>query len=281
VFSGATPIIANPTRVLYAGSRMYTPMLDRLAPARAAGFTALSVWPSDVQGMDLGATRQCIEAAGLAVSDIELIGNWLPAQQDIATSAWPALKWQTPAHVFPIASALGAQTVSAAELFGLPFDGIAMARSFRDLCFQAADIGLRIALESVPGGGIATLAQAWDVVERADCNNGGLMVDSWHFHRSKSSLSLLASIPGDRIFSIQLSDAALEVEADLSIGMVNRLMPGDGAVDFAGFMQALKATGTKAPIGIEAFCPALDALPIETAMQACAKALDACLALAC
>ena len=61
--------------------------------------------------------------------------------------------------------------------------------------------------------------------------------------------------------------------------MMRRLLPGAGELDLAGFMQALAATGTRAPIGIEAFSPALDALDITAATARCAAALDHCLAL--
>ena len=61
--------------------------------------------------------------------------------------------------------------------------------------------------------------------------------------------------------------------------MTNRLRPGTGAIDWPGLMQALAATGTTCPIGIEAFAKDIDAMPTDTAMQACADALDACLAL--
>ncbi|MDP3907385.1 sugar phosphate isomerase/epimerase [Novosphingobium sp.] len=266
-------------RVLYAGSRLHTPVLERLAPARAAGFTALSIWPSDARGADLAELRAAIDAAGLTVTDVELVGNWLPAHAAVPDGPWRAIKWQTAAHVLPIAAALGAQCVSVAELFAVPFDGPDFACHFRELCRAAADHGLSVALEFVPTGGVRSLSEAWEVIERADCLNGGLMVDSWHFLRSGSSLDQLAGIPGDRILSVQLSDAPAVPDADLAKEMTNRLLPGEGAVDWPAFMQALAATGTFCPIGVEAFNAELDAQTTGFAMQACADALDACLAL--
>lgn len=266
-------------RVLYAGSRLHTPVQERLAPARAAGFTAISIWPSDVRGADLTELRTEIDAAGLTVTEVELIGNWLPQHAAAPDDRWRAVKWQTAERVLPIAAALGAQCVSVAELFAVPFDGPDFARHFRELCRAAADHGLAVALEFVPTGSVPSLAQAWEVIERADCLNGGLMVDSWHFLRSGSSLEQLARIPGDRILSVQLSDAPAVPAADLASEMTNRLLPGDGAVNWLGFMQALAATGTRCPIGVEAFNADLDAQPTDFAMQACADALGACLAL--
>lgn len=264
-------------RVLYSGSQRMLPILDRLAHARTAGFDAVSIWPSDLRGFDLVQVRDAVAAAGLVVSEVEVLGCWLPGQAEAPPSLWDRLKWQTPERMLPMAQALGAHTISAAELFGLPFDGPAMAASFSDLCARAADHGLRVALEFVPSGGIGGLAQAWELVERADAPNGGLMVDSCHFHTSTSSLDLLASIPGDRIYSVQLADAPAGADAQMVNRMQDRLLPGEGVVDLAGFMAALSATGTTAPTGIEMFSAALDALPPAQAAKTCAQALDYCL----
>lgn len=266
-------------RVLFAGSRLHTPVRERLAPARAAGFTAVSIWPSDVRGANLAELRAEIDAAGLTVTEVELVGNWLPAHAAAPDDRWRAVKWQTAARVLPIAAALGARCVSVAELFAVPFDGPDFARHFRELCRAAADHGLLVALEFVPTGGVHSLAEAWEVVERAGSLNGGLMVDSWHFQRSGSSLEQLARIPGDRIFSVQLSDAHAIPAADLAAEMTDRLLPGDGAVDWPAFMQALAATDTCCPIGIEAFNADLDAQTTDFAVRACADALHACLTL--
>ena len=266
-------------RILYSGSQRLLPVRERLAHARAAGFDAVSIWPSDVRDMDLADLRAAVADAGLTVSEIEVLCCWLPGQAEAPPSLWDRLKWQTPERMLPMAQALGAHTISAAELFGLPFDGPAMATVFRELCRRAADHGLRVALEFVPTGAIFGLAEAWEVVQRADAPNGGLMVDSCHFHTSQSSPDLLASIPGDRIYSVQLADAPADADAQMVNRMQDRLMPGAGVIDFAAFMQALTATGTTAPTGIEMFSAALDALPPAEAAQQCAAALDFCLSL--
>ncbi|WP_088310656.1 sugar phosphate isomerase/epimerase family protein [Novosphingobium sp. B 225] len=264
-------------RVLYSGSQRLLPVQDRLAHARAAGFDAVSIWPSDVRDADLSELRAAVAAAGLTVSEMEVLCCWLPGQAEAPPSMWDMLKWQTPERMLPMAQALGAHTISAAELFGLPFHGPAMAATFKALCQRAADHGLRVALEFVPSGGIFGLAEAWEIVERAGANNGGLMIDSCHFHTSQSSLDLLASIPGDRIYSVQLADVPADADAQMVNRMQDRLMPGAGVIDFAAFMQALAATGTTAPTGIEMFSAALDALPPAESARQCAAALDFCL----
>jgi sugar phosphate isomerase/epimerase len=180
-------------------------------------------------------------------------------------------------RLLPLAVDLGASTVSAAEPFGLDYDRRLMAQHFGELCDKAAAHGLRVALEFVPTGGVPGLAEAIEVIETAGRSNGGLMVDAWHVFRSNSSLDLLASIPGDRIFSVQLNDAPARPEADLTQGMMNRLLPGEGELDLKAFMQAIAATGTSAFLGIETFSKDLDQLPTDVAAHRCAAALDQCM----
>lgn len=266
--------------VFYGGSRQCTPLLERLAPARDAGFSAISVWPGDMRGLDRPEVHQAITDAGLVVSEIELITNWMPPHADAKSEFGQFLASMTPERVLPLAVDLGAGVVSTAELFGLPFDLDAIAGYFGTLCDQAADLGLKIALEFVPTGGVPGLREAMQIIDRAGRANGGLMIDAWHFFRSGSSLADLEAIPGDRIYSIQLNDATATPEPDLNIGMLNRLLPGAGELDLAGLMRALAATGTDAFIGVEVFSKALDALPTDVAAQHCADALDLCLGFA-
>lgn len=271
----------NPAhRTFFAGTRQVTPLLERLAPARESGFDAISIWPGDVTGLDRGEVRAAVAAAGLAITDVELVGNWLPGHALASGAYADMMRPMTADYVLPIAAKLGAQTISVAELMGLVFDPVEIARHFGTLCDRAADFDLRVAIEFVPTGAVANLAKALEVVERAGRSNGGIMLDSWHFFRSGSSLEQLARTPGECLFSVQLSDALATPEADLNAGMVNRLVPGEGELDFAGFMQALAATGTRAPVGIETFCPRLDALPTGQAIGECGAALDYCLGLA-
>jgi len=268
---------APAARVFYGGTRQCTPLLDRLAPARAAGFTAVSVWPRDMRGLQTTDVAQAIRDAGLIVSEIELITNWMPPHASSESAFGKFLSAMTADRVLPLAFELGASTVSVAELFGLDYDRRLMAKHFGEVCDKAAAHGLRVALEFVPTGGVPGLAEAMEIIDTAGRSNGGLMVDAWHVFRSNSSLDLLASVPGDRIFSVQLNDALAAPEADLNHGMMNRLLPCEGELNLKAFMQAIAATGTTAFLGVETFSKDLDQLPTDVAAQRCAAALDQCM----
>ena len=264
-------------RVFYGGTRQCTPLLDRLAPARAAGFAAVSVWPGDMRGLHADEVVSAVKDAGLFVSEIELVTNWMPPHASGESAFGKFLSSMTADRVLPLAVELGASTVSVAELFGLDYDRRLMAKHFGDLCDKAAAHGLRVALEFVPTGGVPGLAEAMEIIDTAGRANGGLMVDAWHFFRSGSSLDQLASLSGNCIYSVQLNDALAAPEADLAQGMMNRLLPGQGELNLKAFMQAIAATGTSAFLGVETFSKDLDQLPTEAVAQQCAAALETCL----
>ncbi len=264
-------------RVFYGGTRQCTPLLDRLAPARAAGFAAVSVWPGDMRGLHADEVVSAVKDAGLFVSEIELVTNWMPLHASGESAFGKFLSSMTADRVLPLAVELGASTVSVAELFGLDYDRRLMAKHFGDLCDKAAAHGLRVALEFVPTGGVPGLAEAMEIIDTAGRANGGLMVDAWHFFRSGSSLDQLASLSGNCIYSVQLNDALAAPEADLAQGMMNRLLPGQGELNLKAFMQAIAATGTSAFLGVETFSKDLDQLPTEAVARHCAAALETCI----
>src|SRR5438034_360867 len=82
--------------------------------------------------------------------------------------------------------------------------------------------------------------------------NGGLALDAWHWFRSDrpSDVTTLRTIPGAKVFAIQLDDAPAEREPNLmSATLHQRLLPGDGEIDLAALMDALRDIHTAAPIG--------------------------------
>ena len=71
--------------------------------------------------------------------------------------------------------------------------------------------------------------------------NVGLLLDSWHWHHAGAKPSDILAAGKDRIVHVHLADAA-----DLPPEKVRdneRLLPGEGVVDFTGFLQALKKIG--------------------------------------
>ena len=166
----------------------------------------------------------------------------------------------------PSPRASGARSLNAVDVFGGAWSLDEAATAFAGLCDRAAEHGLLVHLEFLPWSRIPDLATAWEVVRSADRPNGGLMLDAWHYFRSKPDGALLRSIPGASILGVQLCDAPAAPDPEpLHATLHERLLPGDGELDLVSLLADLRATDTTAPIGVEVFSDVLHALDPEEA----------------
>ena len=138
---------------------------------------------------------------------------------------------------------------------------------FAALCDEAAEHGLRVALEFFPFSNVPDLATSWSIVSQADRPNGGLVLDIWHYVRSGRDDDLLARIPPERIYTVQLSDGPATAADDLAAeAMYGRLLPGKGEFGVAAFVSRLDTMGVRAPCGPELYSPSFDQRPVAAVM---------------
>ena len=128
------------------------------------------------------------------------------------------------------------------------------AADFRELGERARSRGLRVGFEALAWGRhVSDYRDAWEIVRRADHPNVGVVLDSFHILAPGFPLSAIRSIPGDRIFLVQLADAPrLELDV-LSWSRHHRSFPGQGDLPVGDFMDALAATGYAGPLSLEIF----------------------------
>lgn len=140
--------------------------------------------------------------------------------------------------------------VSPAALGGLD----RAAADFRELGERAARRGLRVGYEALAWGRhINDHRDAWEVVRRADHENVGLILDSFHTLARKIDVNSIRSIPKEKIFIIQLADAPL-IDMDLLYWSRHfRNMPGEGDLPVLDFMRAVAATGYDDYLSLEIF----------------------------
>lgn len=275
--------------VFCAGNAPRVPLLERLAPARSAGYAAVSVLPQEYDalreaGMSDGELRSRIADAGLSVGELDGLTTWLPDHRPPA--AFPPelaglLARATPERLVPIAAALGARSISVIEFYGRQVEPDVAAEAFARACDLAAEHGLLVHLEFLPWGGVPDLESAAEIVARADRRNGGILVDSWHFFRSGSTLATLRELPGDRILGVQLDDAPAQPEADLAEETQHRrLLPGEGSFDLVGLVRTLDEIGSRAPLGVEVLSDELAGRPVEEVARETANATRRVLSIA-
>lgn len=186
-------------------------------------------------------TLQALRDTGVQVLDIEIL----------------RLKPHTDVHDFQVFLEVGAE-FGATELLiaGNDPDEARLTENFALLCDLARPYGIYPHLEFMPWTDSPDLASALRVVENAGRSNGCVLVDAFHFNRSRSSLSVLtAAVQANpqRFRYAQMCDVVGPVPDD--IGEIlrqarhERCFPGDGDCDLAGLLAALPKN---IPISIEA-----------------------------
>ncbi len=99
-------------------------------------------------------------------------------------------------------------------------------------------------------------------------NDGcGLLIDSWHWHHSGEESESLRKIPGERILDVHISDSPLAAPA--AIRDSERLLPGEGVINFREFFGVLRELGYERHAAVEVFGRGLaQMLPVEAARMA-------------
>lgn len=100
--------------------------------------------------------------------------------------------------------------------------------------------------------------------------NVGLLVDCFHVHCAGVPMSDVADLPREKVVLAHLNDAPEGQIWDVNDGV--RLLPGEGAIDAAAFLSALRDAGYAGPVSLEVFSDDLRALPPEEAAE---RAFDA------
>ena len=117
---------------------------------------------------------------------------------------------------------------------------------------MAGPYGLTGDLEFMPWSNVPDLAAAMHVVADAGTSNAGILIDPLHFARAGSRLQEIASVPRHRLNYWQICDAPSEhpgsTEGLLFTAREERLFPGEGGLDLAGFVRAMPAD---LPLSIE------------------------------
>ena len=180
------------------------------------------------------ATLERVKATGVGVLYIEVVS--LSRVLDLASLE----------AIFEAGASVGATRVLAA---GDDPDFAIVADKLAAVCALGRPFNLAIDVEFMPFRAVRSLADAVDVIRRADAANAHVLVDALHFYRSDSSLDQLRALDRGLLGTFQICDAVRVPPADLAYEARNaRLLPGYGALDLSTLMAALPVD---LPIGVE------------------------------
>ncbi|MBA4256943.1 MAG: xylose isomerase [Polaromonas sp.] len=208
------------------------PLEAKLEAMKDAGFTQVMLKANDLVGHPGGwqAAVRAVHASGLrgtgfqVLRDFEgLSGHLHQYKVDIAKA------------MLEMCAALGCEVLLACSSTSVHAsqDLEHLARDLRKLAMLAIPYGIRIAYEGLSWGRtVNEFTTAWEVVNRADCPNLGLGLDSFHIFAAKTSLEEIDFLQPDRIFLVQLADFMWQetktFEERISTARTFRVFPGEG-----------------------------------------------------
>ena len=208
------------------------PLEAKLAAMREAGFSQVMLKANDVVGHPQG-----LDAAVKAVRESGLRGTGFQVLRDFEglSGHLHDYKVDIAKSMLQMCSALGCGVLLACSSTSVHAtqDLDHIARDLRKLAMLALPLGIKVAYEGLSWGRtVNEFVTAWDVVNRADCPNLGLALDSYHIFAAKTPLDEIDYLEPSRIFLVQLADFMWQetrtFEERMSTARTFRVFPGEG-----------------------------------------------------
>jgi 3-dehydroshikimate dehydratase len=229
------------------------PIVEKITAIRSAGFAAATLWHSDLFPPfdDPDGAVTPFRQSRLALSAYQMV-------RDLEGAA-PAVR----AHKLEIARQLidqllllGGDTLVLASNGSAELDrdwdaAVAALRAIGDI---GKSRGVRIAFEPLcytPW--INDYRLGWKLVRDADHSHVGLVLDPAHIFLVGSPLDDIATIPGAKIFLVELNDLP---DTGLNIREMlrnYRMFPGEGRRPLGEFLRLVLATGYRGHFALEVF----------------------------
>jgi sugar phosphate isomerase/epimerase len=244
------------------------PITERVAAVADAGFCGMGLIAADLavvrESIGFDGLRDLLADHGLTHIEIELIERWWIPREDAGHT------YAVRDLLFEAADVLAPAFIKIGSENGPGFtDLLALVDPLRELAAQAERHGTRIAIETMPFSGLATVPMGAELVAATGHPAVGLLVDAWHVFRAGTSLTeLRAMLPGEMIFGVELDDAAPVVIGTLFEDTVQRReLCGEGGFDLTGLVTLLRDKGFDGPWGVEILSESFRALPVAEALR--------------
>ncbi|WP_067975658.1 sugar phosphate isomerase/epimerase and 4-hydroxyphenylpyruvate domain-containing protein [Nocardiopsis trehalosi] len=229
------------------------PLERKLAAAAAAGFDAVEIFEND-----LIAAASTPEEVRARAADLGLeIALYQPFRDvEAAPPDRFAEVLRRAGHKFALMRRLGADLVlvcSTTAPWAVDDDALA-AEQLHRFASAAEAHGIRVAYEALAWGRhVDDYRHAWRIVRMADHPALGTCLDSFHILSRGTDTAAVETIPGDRVFFLQLADAPLMAMDVLQWSRHYRCFPGQGELDVAGVLAAALRAGYTGPASLEVF----------------------------
>jgi sugar phosphate isomerase/epimerase len=223
----------------------------QIETAAEAGFDAVGLWMDDIErsisnGLRIADIAEMVHSAGLSVAELCYLplcsDKDRPRVQDVFAYA---------DKVFSAASVLQCPVVVGVPAMTDGQTDLA-ENAMRDLGNAAQKNGVRVAVEFPANARVInSLSAACGHIRRISHRHIVLLVDTFHFHLSGSSLDDLRGITADELALVHVSDAMDLPREQLFAYHDNRTFPGEGIIDYAPIGGALAECGYHGALSLE------------------------------
>jgi 4-hydroxyphenylpyruvate dioxygenase len=234
---------------------------EKLDAAAAVGFDGVEIFESDLLTFD-GSPRDVCEIAeglGLAITIFQPFRDFEAMPEPLRTRNLDRAE-----RKFDVMQELGTDLVLVCSSIhpSTIDDDSRAAADLAEMAERASRRGLRVGYEALAWGRhVNRWRRAWKIVQMADHQALGLIVDSFHTLAVGDDASGVASVPADRLFFVQLADAPRLTLDALSWSRHFRNFPGQGELPIADFLRSVLAAGYRGALSLEVFNDEFRAAP--------------------
>lgn len=236
---------------------------ERVQAAKKAGYEGIGLRAETYadalnEGLKDSDILAILEKYDMKVTEVEYIVQWAEEHRSYEQK----YKEQICFHMCQL---FGVRHINCGLMENYPVEQT--AQKLKELCQRAGEY--MIGVEPMPYSGIPDLKKAYQVVMASGCENAMIILDSWHWVRADQPYDILTKEIAKKVVSIQINDAyerpyAAPVLRDES--MHDRLAPGAGAKDTAGFVRMVREAGVSPlAVGVEVISDAILAKGVEKA----------------
>ncbi|MCR8634053.1 sugar phosphate isomerase/epimerase family protein [Paenibacillus radicis (ex Xue et al. 2023)] len=244
--------------------------------AAAHGFVAVAASGQELEewiaAKGIEAVRGFLQEHGVQIGTIGLSVQWRETEEEFVRGL---------ARLAKDAEAAAAVGCTACVTYVLPSTDqdaahftVLATRRLRTCAQILAPYGIQFGLEFVGPHHLRTrwknpfiwgLQETLDWIDAIGESNVGLLFDSYHWYTNELGVEDILRLKASQITLVHINDAPDVPVADVLDN--NRLFPGEGVIDLAGFLRALKQIGYTRVVAQEILTPKPLEQPTEELLQ--------------
>lgn len=250
---------------------------SKLDAANAAGFSQITLWAKDLAGHPDGYETALNEVrlSGLRVNGIQVMRDY-----EGLSGPLHRYKVETVKTMLKLCEAVGAERLLICSSTSAHASGDVdhIAADLRKVAMLATPLGIRVGYEALSWGRhVSDFELSWEIVQRADRANLGVCIDAFHVLANcglnGTNFDALATIPGERIAFVQLSDflwkAVRTPEERIETARHLRVFPGEGvhSAELSRMIRMIDRSGYRGDWSFEVFNDDYLQMPVDIVAQ--------------